>query len=43
LADASLTGLLSLPDAFMSLRRTNFRASPTLYDKLLAEVHAKQK
>jgi predicted nucleic acid-binding protein len=42
LADASLIGLLSLPNAFAQLQRTNFRASPTLYDKLLAEVRAQQ-
>jgi predicted nucleic acid-binding protein len=38
LADASLAGLLSLPDAFLRLQQTNFRAAPILYDKLLAEV-----
>lgn len=41
LADASLAGLLSLSDAFIRLQRTNFRASPELYHKLLAEVRAK--
>jgi predicted nucleic acid-binding protein len=42
LADASLAGLLSLPDAFRRLQQTNFRAAPALYDKLLAEVRGQE-
>ncbi len=42
LAEGSLAGLLSLPDAFERLKRTNFRASERLYATLLAEIEARR-
>jgi predicted nucleic acid-binding protein len=42
LAEGSLAGLLSLPEAFGRLRQTNFRASERLYAALLAEVEARR-
>jgi predicted nucleic acid-binding protein len=42
LADAALASLVSLPDAFARLQRTNFRAHPRLYDALLAETETRR-
>lgn len=40
LAEGSLAGMLSLPEAFARLKQTNFRASERLYAALLAETEA---
>jgi uncharacterized protein len=41
LRDAAEEGLLDLADAFQSLRRTAFRASPDLYEKVLSSYWRK--
>jgi predicted nucleic acid-binding protein len=42
LAEGSLAGMLSLPEAFARLKHTNFRASERLYAALLAETEARR-
>jgi predicted nucleic acid-binding protein len=43
LRDAAISGFVDLADAFVRLKATNFRATLSLYDQLLAQYDARRK